>query len=108
MPQLETYQASTSQIVGSSLERTAALLDSAQALSFERYELADLLSSLQDGADEPLPDEAHTLRSRMGVLLQELDEATLGREYLLVLEELLRLQCVPARQLPPRHPRPAR
>jgi hypothetical protein len=79
-------------------------LDSAQTLSFERYELADLLSSLQERADEPLPSEEGwslgtsakvTLRERLGELLRQLDEASLGREYLLVLEELLRLQFVP-------------
>lgn len=91
--QLETCQASTSQIVASSLERTSTYLDAAQALSFERYELADLLASLQEGAEGPLKDKkGATLRSRMGELLLGLDEATVGREYLLVLEELLRLQ----------------
>lgn len=91
--QLETCQASTSLIVTSSLERTSTYLDAAQALSFERYELADLLASLKEGAEQPLTDKkGGTLRSRMGELLLGLDEATVGREYLLVLEELLRLQ----------------
>lgn len=91
--QLKMCQASTSHIVASSLERTSTYLNAAQALSFERYELADLLASLQEGAEQPFTDKkGGTLRSRMGELLLGLDEATVGREYLLVLEELLRLQ----------------
>lgn len=101
--QLASSQASTSRVVSSSLARTSSSLESAQTLSFERYELSDLLTSLQERADEPLPtDESWsvgpaskvTLRERLGELLRQLDEASLGREYLLVLEELLRLQCV--------------
>lgn len=72
------------------------LLEEAQELSLSRYELSDLISSLQEQVKEPAGDlgakEGDTLLSRIEDLVKEEKEGCLAVDYLILMEKVLSLR----------------